>query len=260
MSAQKLKNAPLVEAILEMRWGPKAQASSPVLDLDYKLLQRLAGEFQREYPEYEAHSNAGAPAEIAAQMHMVQHRFRASKGGWPLIQVGPTIFTLNETEAYDWGGDFRSRAIRAMDSFFRAYEKATEMQVQSLLLRYIDALKFDWDKESLLDFLAKDLKMKVVLPAPLFDDTDVASTPAGLDMTASFRCAKPKGMAHLRFVAGESKGKKALIMETMVQSTGSDVPALPEGFTPWLDAAHEIPSTWFKRLTKGNLYRRFQGG
>jgi len=196
---------------------------------------------------------------MAAQMHMVQHRFRASKGGWPLIQVGPTIFTLNETETYDWEGDFRARAIRAVGSFFKVYEKATEMQVQSLLLRYIDALEFDWDKESLLDFLAKDLKMKVVLPAPLFGDTDVASTPAGFDMTASFRCAKPKGMAHLRFVAGESKGKKALIMETMVQSAGDDVPLLPLGFTAWLDAAHEIPSTWFKRLTKGNLYRRFRG-
>jgi uncharacterized protein (TIGR04255 family) len=261
MSSQKLKKAPLVEAIVEMRFGPKTQASPPAFDPNYSLLLgRLADQFKDQYPEHEPQQSAGFPAEMAAMMHMVQHRFRASKGGWPLVQVGPTIFTFNETEAYDWEGDFRTRAIRAVDSFFGACEKTTQVQVQSLLLRYIDALEFDWDKESLLAFLEKDLRTKIVLPAPLFSDTGVGASPAGLDFTASFRCADPKGMAHVRFASGESKGKKALIMETMVQSTGSDVPSLPQGFTAWLDAAHEIPSTWFKRLTEGNLYRRFQDG
>ena len=34
---------------------------------------------------------------VPLSMHFVRHRFRKSKDGWPLVQVGPGIVTLNET-------------------------------------------------------------------------------------------------------------------------------------------------------------------
>ena len=34
--------------------------------------------------------------------HIVHHRFRVSPDGWPLLQVGPGVFTVNDTANYRW--------------------------------------------------------------------------------------------------------------------------------------------------------------
>ncbi|MBM4017633.1 MAG: TIGR04255 family protein [Planctomycetes bacterium] len=254
MSAQKLRNAPLIEVIVEIRWR-----ATPEGDPNYNLaLGKLSDSFQGDYPEYRALSNAAVPAQLAAQMHMVQHQFRASPDGWPLVQVGPTIFTLNETEAYNWEGDFRERANRAVKTLFMVYPNAKQLQIDSVLLRYIDCIGFDWEKGCLLAFMEEKLRTKIALPESLFADKALSSRPAALDFTFSFRCQDPRGLVHLRFASGERKGEKSLIMETMVQSTGNDVPPMPDGFGAWLGAAHQITSAWFTRLVEGDLYRRFQ--
>ena len=255
MSAQKLNRAPLIEAIVEIRWKARPEG-----DPNYNLVIGKLSESFKEYPVYQPLSNADVPMQLAAQMHMVQHQFRASPNGWPLIQVGPSIFTLNQTEAYDWEGDLRQRAISAVEAFFKAYPKSETLGIDSILLRYIDAIDFDWEKEHLLDFLDRKLKTKIALPPSLFTDTRVGPSPVALDFTSSFRCTEPRGLVHLRFASGESRGKRSLIMETMVQSTEADVPQMPQGFAGWLDAAHGIPSTWFRLLTEGDLFRSFQGG
>jgi uncharacterized protein (TIGR04255 family) len=258
MPSGRLKNAPLVEAIVELRWDPTGNAAP---DLGYSmLLGRLSGLLGKQYPESEPTPNAAAPLAMAAEMHMVLHRFRAAKDGWPLVQVGPTVFTINETEAYDWEGNFRQRAIDAIELLFKAIEKPESIRVKSLLLRYIDGIQYDWEKGSLLGFLKKDLKTQIGLPPSLFRETGVEVLPAGLDFRCTFRCASPKGLAHLRFASGQAHGANALVMETMVQSLAPDLPELPTGFQAWLDAAHEIPSTWFKRLTTGRLHDGFSRG
>jgi uncharacterized protein (TIGR04255 family) len=255
MSAQKLKHAPLIEAIVEIRWKARLEG-----DPNYELvLGKLSESFKDKYPVYNPSPNADVPKQLAAQMHMVQHQFRASPNGWPLVQVGPSIFTLNETEAYDWEGDFRQRAVSAVETFFRVYPKSDALNIESILLRYIDAIDFDWEKECLLGFLDRRLKTKIVLPPSLFDNSTVRPLPAALDFMCSFGCTEPQGVVHLRFASGESRGKKCLIMETMVQSTEAAVPQMPQGFAGWLEAAHGIPSTWFRLLTEGDLLRSFKG-
>lgn len=260
MCAQKIKNAPLVEAIVELRWDPQASDDSLSPDLNYSLLLgRLMELLRDEYRAHKALPNAGVPTEFASQLYMVQHQFRVSDGEWPLVQVGPTVFTVNQTEGYDWEKDFRDRAIRAVNILSEAHQQLGAMQPTSLLLRYIDAIEFDWEKENILDFIREGLKTGVSLPSVLFEGTGVQGPPRGLDFKTSFRCTSPKGMAHLRVASGQRRGQNALILETMVQSLSEEVPELPGQFPDWLDAAHEVPSVWFRRLTEGPLYARFQG-
>jgi len=257
----KIKHAPLVEALVELRWAPKSEQGADSLAPDYSLLVgRLYDLLKDEYPYHELTPHAAVPAEMAVQMNMVQHQLRAEKQGWPLVQLGPTIFTVNETEGYDWEGDFRKRAIEAIDFFLKAYQESENPAFTSLLLRYIDAIEFDWEREALLGFLQEDLKTRVGLPCELFNGARVGKSPNGLDLRLSFPCKEPPGMAHLRFATGQSRGKKALIMETMVQSVESDVPELPGGFADWLDAAHKVTSAWFGQLTAGRLHEKFSRG
>jgi hypothetical protein len=127
------------------------------------------------------------------------------------------------------------------------------------LLRYIDGIPFDWKNESLSGFLRSQLKTEVQLPDSLFDKTGVEDKPHGMDLRCSYNCASPKGLAHLRLASGQCRGAEAVIMETMVQSQGADVPPMPDQFQAWLNAAHSVPSTWFKRLAAGDLMARFEG-
>jgi len=256
MPSKELKNKPLVEAILEVRWSLQKQAGDMQVDPHYKfLLGRMFDRVLGEYPELEELPQACIPDEMSA--YIVKQRFRVAAKDWPLIQIGPGIMTVNDTAKYTWT-DFRSRSIAAMGKLFDAYPKAGSLKITSLILRYIDAVEVDFIKLCVWDFLREKLKICTTLPDSLFADSTVQQMPRHLHWEAAFDCAKPSGVLTLRFVTGEKEGKRSLIWETVVRSEG-DLPSLPDGFAGWIDAAHAITDDWFFKLIEGELERRFRG-
>lgn len=90
MSDRILKNKPLVEAILEVKWALNAPAPNVSLDPHYKLLMgRMFDRLSERYPTHEQLPTAMMPDEIAA--YLPQHRFRTGPEQWPLIQLGPGV-------------------------------------------------------------------------------------------------------------------------------------------------------------------------
>lgn len=252
-----LKNKPLVEAIFEMKW--KLQEPNPGVTIDphYKILiGRLYDRLAKEYSYHEQLPTASFPDEMLG--HIVQHRFRKGKDLWPLIQIGPGILTVNDTENYIWT-DFEKRCTQAVESLFEAYpESKINLQIEGLLLRYINAVDFDYKRNDIFTFLREKMKTNVSLPSILFDDISVNRLPIGFDCRFSFPSSSPKGAIHLRFVRGNRKGLDALIWETMVQSVSEDVPKIPDNFKEWIDGAHTITDDWFFKLIEGELLRRFE--
>lgn len=263
MSRKNLKHKPLVEAILEIRWhlvqeseGP-AHMGIPAVDPHYRLLLgRLFDRFQKEYPIHEQLPTATLPDEMLA--HVVQHRFRSAKDDWPLVQVGPGVFTVNDTHRYTWTG-FQKRAKDAVLRLYDAYPAVAEFRVQSLVLRYIDAVEYNYRDENAFAFLSDNLKVGICLPETLFQDTGVESRPDRFSWQATFRCSKPAGRVNVSFATGQKEERPAILWETTVQSAGDDLPNMPDEFPAWIDAAHEITDDWFFKLIEGELERRFQG-
>ncbi len=258
MKKKNLKNKPLVEALLEVKWQlPVSKTPGIQEDPHYRLLLgRLSERVEGEYPFHEALPTAQIPDAMVA--HMVQHRFRTSDGGWPLIQVGPGLMTVNETDAYIWT-DFKERCVRAVDWLFSAHPAKEQLMIQELTLRYIDAVNVDFSQESVFEFLKDKMNTHISLPDTLFDGERVGQTPAAFNWQASFPNDSPGGLMTLRFAVGNHKEKQALIWETLVQATHSSIPALPDGFSEWLDQAHELTDDWFFKLIEGELERRFSG-
>lgn len=257
MPQKPLKNKPLVEAILELRWALKGHAPGLESDPHYKLLLgRLYDRLMADYPEHEQLATAGIPDELVG--HVVQHRFRASANGWPLVQLGPGILTVNSTADYVWG-DFRSRVVSAVARFNDAHPKVADLKVSSITLRYIDAVEFDHSNKSVYDFLKEKLKVSLALPANLFEETGIEKRPSTFTWHSTFACANPRGQVTIRFAAGQKEGKPAIIWETTVQSSDKDVPEMPTGFETWIDAAHTITDDWFFKLIEGDLERSFSG-
>lgn len=257
MTRKILKDKPLVEAIFELRWALQESANGMRIDPHYKLLiGRLYDKVSGEYPFHERLPSASIPDDMAG--HVVQHRFRRDRDKWPLVQIGPGIITVNDTERYIWE-DFEKRVVKAIKALFEAYPESRDaLRVDRLLLRYIDAIAFDYATDDIFAFLDEQMKTKIGLYKKLFEGTAVEKVPSGLDLRFSFDSTEPKGRVRLRFVRGRVRESEALVWETMVESSSEDAPDVPSEIADWVRKAHNLTDDWFFKLIEGELQRRFE--
>lgn len=258
MERKILKNKPLVEAIFEVRWKSKKESGTGFkVDPNYKILiGRIYDKVKDEYPFYEQLPTANMPDEISG--YIVQHRFRKGKDQWPLIQIGPGLITLNDTEGYRWE-DFEQRIGGVLDVLSKVYpDPQTNLIITQLILRYIDAIDFDYENENLFEFLKEKLKVNVKIDESLFNETGVNNLPHNFDLSFTFLSAKPKGSILLRFTRGKIKDRDALIWDTMVQSNDDEIPFRKEEINPWVSDAHVLTDDWFFKMIEGELLRRFE--
>jgi uncharacterized protein (TIGR04255 family) len=247
-----LPNKPLVEAIFEFIWQIPRREGDPHYPL---FVGRLYDRVQSKYPFHESLPTSFIP--LPAAENIIQHRFRKEDGCWPLIQVGPGIVTINDTEGYIWQ-DFGQRAKALIKAIYESYPEPQELKVARLNLRYLDAFYLEPD-QNIFDYLAEKLKSKVSLPYQLFEGTAIASHPKMVNVMASFATENPKGNILIRFGSGKHSDKPALIMETAVQSSSDDLPKMPDRFEEWVEASHKLTDDWFFKFIEGELYRRFAG-
>jgi uncharacterized protein (TIGR04255 family) len=256
--AEKLAKPPLVEAIFELRWdNPPADPLRPETAA-YRLLPgRLYDRVKEKYPVAESLPTAALPDEMVNQS--VQYRFRTAPEQWPLIQVGPGVLTLNETEGYDWP-DFSNRCHELIGHLLEVKSGPSDLRPNDVRLRYLDAIEFDFATEDILHFLREKMNITVNFAESLFNipDVQLSTAPSHLIFESAFQCNKPAGTAFLKLQLGQKRGQKALIWDTIVRSSGNDAPKLPTEFAAWLGSAHLITHEWFLRLTQGELYRSFQ--
>jgi len=264
MTSKILSNKPLVEAIFELRWELQEIQSEinimgPNIGLDpnYQIMiGRYYDRVSSEYPYYEKLSAAKMPEEISG--YMVQQRFRTSKDKWPLIQIGPGIITLNDTDNYLWD-DFYNRITQLIDILYEAYPTVDkDLNFNKIQLRYIDAVEFDFEKKNVFEFLKEMMKISVLLPNSLFKGSNVKSLPLGTDLRFSFPVIEPKGAIHLRFTQGKRKDEKAIIWETNIVSHKEDAPKIKKDILEWVNKAHDLTHDWFFKIIEGELEKRFE--
>jgi len=256
MHIKILKNKPLIEAIFEMRWKLFQPAKGVRMDPHYKLLLgRIYEKVKDNYPFHEQLGTAIMPDEIAG--YVIQHRFRASKNKWPLIQIGPGIITLNETEGYLWE-DFEKNISNLLNIFFKTYPDIENLKVNRLLLRYIDAIEIDYRKNDIFKFLKEKMKMNINVYPELFNETGVNKFPKHFDLRFSFRSKKPAGIINLRFVRGKKMEMSALIWETWIRSIRESAPNDKKEIISWIKEGHVLTDDWFFKIIEGDLLRRFE--
>lgn len=257
MSSKVLKNKPLVEAIFELKWL-LPEKDGVQTDPNYKLLiGRLYERIKENYPYHEELPTATLPDEVSS--YLIQHRFRKDKDNWPLIQLGPGILTLNDTENYSFD-DFQKRISSLLLNFMEMFAEGNKPQISNLILRYIDAIEFDYSGKNILDFLQTALKTKVEMPNTLFENKDVNPQPAGINIGFSFSCNKPKSTKiGLKFGKGAKKdGVHALMWETLCVTQDKDACGTVESVQQWVKEAHDLTDRWFFTLIEGELLKRFE--
>ncbi|CAJ36746.1 TIGR04255 family protein [Methanocella arvoryzae] len=262
MARKNLKNKPLVEAILEIRWKLQEKSPGVFVDPNYKLvIGRLYDRLNADYPYPVELPTSNIPADISA--YVVQQQFRKTENEWPLIQIGPGIITLNDTKSYIWE-DFEERARKMVDELFDAYPtEGNNLEINSLLLRYIDAIDFDFDHNDIYQFIHKEMGTTINLNNKLFDEETIDRKNHNFDFRFVYPTKVPKGMLGLRFARGlktndKGENKDALIWETRVQSEVDVIFDNKEEIVDWIVKAHEITDSCFFNLISDDLLRRFE--
>ncbi|MEE9231979.1 MAG: TIGR04255 family protein [Nitrospirales bacterium] len=207
------------------------------------------------FPEIEDLPLNRVPPEMTP--YMVRQRFRKTRKGWPLVQIGPGVLTVNETEGYETWEKFRDSALYVLEKFHEAHPQKTGIVPQSFMLRYINALEFDFHKNDILHFLASKLKTNVGLNKNLFVVGVSSKMPGELILRLAFPTGQPKGSVTIQFASGLKNDERALIWELIVNSSLPEITDLPVGGGKWLKDAHDVIEHWFLKLAEGELLESF---
>lgn len=242
--------APLAEVIFELKWKltPSPVLGGPPADPAYKLLPgSLFERLKSVYPFHEALPAASVPDEFVPQI--VQHRFRTAQDAYPLVQVGPGILAVNDSRGYAWRR-FLPEVVDAVTKLRDTY--TGQLDPEAVVLRYVNAVPFDFSSANALDFMRDNLKVAVQYPSGLFSDRHVAPRPGTILLSSTHKVDSPAGVVSLKFSTGEFRSSQHLLWETEVRSSGDDAPGLDQ-LQEWLDSAHRLARAWFFVLIEGKL-------
>jgi uncharacterized protein (TIGR04255 family) len=165
--------------------------------------------------------------------------------------------TVNETSGYRWP-DFRKRCEAAVKSIFEAHPSPKDFKIKEIILRYINAVEFDYSKENIFDFMHEKMRTTISLPDTLFtEDFTAKSNPSNFSWQSTFQKKNPAGSVVLRFSTGKREGVPSLIWETRIISAGDQFPGIDTKIIEWLESAHDVAYDWFFKLIEGELERRF---
>ncbi len=259
MIEEKLKNPPIVEALVEAKWELAEKKAAGHIDPHYQfLLGTFRDRIDAEYPFHEALPASEVPDEMTGGV--VKHRFRVAKDAWPLVQIGPGVLTFNETEKYGLFDEFKPKAVRVIEALFDSHPKREDLKINSLMLRYIDAKEFDYSNNDVCEFLSNSMHVETKVPAFLQIPEKIQMPPVGYSVASSFRCDNPPGVASLRIDTGHKSNQRAIIWNQILKSSGEDVPDMPTDFDKWITDAHDVIYTWFTGIIEGDLREEFNRG
>lgn len=249
-SIGNLKNKPLVEAIFELGWAvhePNDQFLDVLPGLYY-------AEVRSDYPFIENLPTSQVPLPLV--LNTVRHRFRKQKDGWPVTQLGPGVLTVNDTDGYTTWDDFLPRITNAVSALTKVNDKVEPFTRAEL--RYINAVPFDPQSQSLAEFVGKKLHTSISLPN--LSNGDGATTEVvNANITAQVQLMRPKGLGEFVVALGRYHDSPAVIFHINVRSHGEDAPKSRGDINQWAKDAHDIVDSWFMSFCEGELLETFKG-
>ena len=256
MAEERLKHPPMIEALVEIKWELTERSSAGYYDPHYQLLLgSFYDKIKSRYPYHEPLPTSEVPDDVTGRM--VKHRFRTAKNEWPLVQIGPGVITVNETGKYDTFEVFKPRVIEVIGALFDCHPNTDDLKISSLQIRYIDAVEFDYYESNICDFLTDKMHIESKIPECLTISGNTEELPISFALGTVLRCKEPPGNATLKINTGHRLKQRAVIWNQIFESSGEDVPKMPDEFEDWIDKAHKIIHAWFDGIIEGDLKEGF---
>lgn len=246
----KLPKAPLQEAIFEVRWSLDIDPSSKQqIDTGFSLAQgKLQEIVRKEFPHYVRKIPHGIPDQMF--QYKIINQYWTKVETWPVLQLGPGLFTVNETELnYDWTKKYSILIDKSLDWVYKAYDGKIKINFASL--RYIDSVKpKDYGFENKwAEFIKEHFNFSFV------NSFNPRGTLNGIRFDQYFEL-EDKSSLHISMNSGKYRksDEDALIWQTAVtKSTEFEKNSL----ISWVNNAHSTTSDLFREMTKPDFYASF---
>lgn len=244
----RLPNAPLQEVIFEVRWAmTPIRESGQVIDEGFDLATgRLSSIVEDDFLFYKRIIPQDLPEQLLH--YNVVHQYWKDENKWPVLQLGPGIFTINSTEgAYEWNS-FRQLISKALNWLFHSYRSPLNILFASL--RYIDAIQVD--NYGGLDmgwkgFIEKYFNLEYK------NHFNTRGQQKQIQINQTFELEDGSDL-QLQISDGLRRNQKALVWQTAVlKRYNFDNNSL----ISWVEDAHKIAHELFIEMIKPELYASF---
>jgi len=244
----KLKNAPLQEVIFEARWEPVLDpANKQWRDEGFKF---ALGKFQESIADRYPLTRELIPTDFPEHLliHKPLYQFWSGEGIWPVLQIGPGVFTLNDTEKnYEWERSYKPALTSALEHLDQAY--ARELNFVNYSLRYIDVVKVgDYAFGDWASFVAENLNFRFE------NQFDARGALREFNFQQVFDLEDGSGLRISISNGKQDSEEPVFIWQTAV--LGNERRSRGE-LLKWVTRAHDITSDVFKDICKKDFYASF---
>jgi uncharacterized protein (TIGR04255 family) len=250
---------PLIETIFELHWKLEEDKQTGRLrDPSYPMMYgRLYERLKKDFPHIEDLPSVQVHPE--ASPYVIRHRIRKDKMGYPLIQIGPGVATVNYAQGYSWNS-FRGHILSLVDAITNLFPTTIgPLTFTKCELRFLNGICLE-QNENPLAFLKDKLHISVEIDSELFLTNQVSDQPNAVNFTVGYPLKKLNGNLSLSAHLGQMDQKPAYLFQTQVISGEEQMPRLPHGFETWVQEAHGASVHCFASLCKGPLIAKFCGG
>ncbi len=153
----KLPNSPLQEVIFELILNQEVDLNGNSTEESFDMAQ---GVFDKSVlSEFNHRVTIPFPPSIRI-FPRIKHQYWTNQGQWPVVQIGPGILTVNDTDVnYEWA-KFYPLIIQNINRLIESYSK--ELDISKVALRYIDAVELGGaNSEQKPDFINNNFKLNL---------------------------------------------------------------------------------------------------
>jgi uncharacterized protein (TIGR04255 family) len=243
MASRKLKNAPLKEVIFELLWRVPPDHRGVHVDRGFDL---AVGKFHHGIAKEFPITRRVVPPGVNIYPKPV---FQFWKGAaiFPVVQLGPGILSVNDTDKnYTWE-DFRSNVTKAIDLLINSYGSTLSFNI--CRLQYMDAVDLNIPDEGIEDYIAKNhltsIKSEYKLPGK-FKNLSIVQT----------RELEDASTLNVNITTARNNLKKvrSVIWKTQIERKGNTT---SDSVISWLDNSHNNASKVFVMMLNQEYYEHF---
>ncbi|UOY07760.1 TIGR04255 family protein [Muricauda sp. SCSIO 64092] len=242
----KLPNSPLQEVIFELILNQEVDSRGNQVEHSFDLAQ---GVFNKSITEDFKHVVTNSFPPNIKIFPRIKYQYWTSLNQWPVVQIGPGIFTVNDTDVnYEWS-KFYPLILENLQRLIDSY--SSPLDINKISLRYLDAVEIDGaDSEEKLRFINKNFNLNLINNYSIKD-----ATMLGLNINQTYRLTDGSTV-HFSIIDGKSKrNKQAVIWQTQINSSKAKT---FEDISNWLDSAHSVTSDLFKDTITNDFYASFK--
>lgn len=238
----KLPKAPLQEVIFELYWDQKTGQTGQLEDPGFDLaLGVFAEKIEKEFPIHKKTTPSVSS--------LASHQFWKGENTWPVVQIGPGMLVINDTDKnYEWEKTFSPLIETGIRNLIESYKNTPSFN--SIGLHYIDVIPIPekYLNGNVNEFISESFKFS------LNNNFDSIGKLQRVNYQQFFTL-EDNSQIEITILSGiDAQRRQVIILHTHIFKIGRQE---LHDMLSWKDYAHTVTSNLFLEIVTEKLYATF---